>query len=366
MTSKLRSLFRIFDVPVSAIVYLAVVLIFSTSANSAVFSDYPAKFHDPRFAVTTADQRRMLAPIGHATTMAPVLVKDPDADPADESGRKFVMAAGTMFMVSPCIALTNYHVVFGQALEPPGSPSREYKVNVSVGGETGIGVPFIWGDFAQGPENDWAAIRVTPCIGSSVGWLPIGLTKQQLPREVSIFGFYSDQDYSVLTGQACVLIERMRSAKIWATNCAMLHGTSGSPLGFRAKNFSATAIAFAMSRMESTTYQPQSANLAIDIYEIFVGAPGLAETIADELKAYGLPNPADLGTPRPPMAPPAAAPASQDAGLPQESQLTGLPPPPADGVTAGPSAHRTAAGSQADCLAANARAGGAIAVPFTR
>lgn len=324
----LRSLFRIFASPGLC---LAAALIVSTPAISAVFSDYPAKFHDPRFAVTAADQIHMLAPIGHATTMEPVPLEDADGDPVNSVNRKSGMTAGTVFMVSPCIALTNYHVVFGQAREQPGSSSREYKVKVSVGGETGIGIPFIWGDFAQGRENDWAAVRVTPCIGSSVGWLPIALTRQQLPREVSIFGFYTDQDYSVLMGQDCVLIERVLSSKIWTTNCAMVHGTSGSPLGvFLQGTFQATAIAFAMSKTQSTTYEPQGANLAVDLSEIFLNTPSLAATIADELKSYGKPNPAKLGTKRPPIEPPAIAPvtASQPAGLPTEPQLVELPPTP--------------------------------------
>jgi hypothetical protein len=89
----LRSLFRIFASPGSC---LAAALIVSTPASSAVFSDYPAKFHDPRFAVTAADQIHMLAPIGHATTMEPVPLEDADGDPMNSVNRKSGMTAGSL------------------------------------------------------------------------------------------------------------------------------------------------------------------------------------------------------------------------------------------------------------------------------
>jgi hypothetical protein len=125
-----------------------------------------------------------------------------------------------------------------------------------------------------------------------------------------------------------VLRERVIAAKIWTTNCAMVHGTSGSPLGFFLHGtFQATAIAFAMSKTQSTTYEPRTPNMAVDLSQIFFNSPIVSGTIAEDLRVYGKPNPANLGTSRL-LIEPTAAPASQAAGLPTESQLVGLPPTP--------------------------------------
>jgi hypothetical protein len=310
----------------------------------AVFSDDPDKFLDPRFSVTAEEQRIMLAPIGHATTTEPVLLQNTDDSPASDIGGKYGITAGTIFMVSPCIALTNYHVLFGQTLERQGAAQKEYKVKVTIGDQTGVGVPFIWGDFAHGPENDWAAISVTPCIGNSTGWFPISYTKSQLPREVSIFGFYNDRDYSVLAGQDCVLMERSPAATLWKTNCAMTHGTSGSPLGFfKDGSFQPTAMAFAMVRHKTAklTYDPQDANFAIDLFHVFMNTPTLAATIADDIRTHGYANPARLspgfkstrlpqtGAPHT-IAPAELPPEPQSVGLPPTPRDIGLPPTPRD------------------------------------
>lgn len=311
----------------------------------AVFSDDAKSFHDPRFTVADVDQLPMLAPIGHATTMDQVLLQRPDDTPTDDVGKRYGITSGTVFMVSPCIALTNYHVVFGQTIEQTGSARHDYRVKVSISGKTGVGIPFTWGDFARGPENDWAAIRVTPCIGRSVGWLSVTYTKQNLPREVTILGFYRDIDYSALAGQDCVLIEKSSSAKIWRTNCAIEHGTSGSPIGiFDRGLFRPTAMAFAMTRYKTQTftYDSQDANFAIDLSKVFLDAPNLALTIANDVKAYALPNPANvppdrqIGTPlfaRHPVTSlrpleTAMPPNSEQGAFPPDPQPIGLPPDP--------------------------------------
>jgi V8-like Glu-specific endopeptidase len=310
----------------------------------AVFSDDPEKFRDPRFAVTAEDELRMLTPIGHATTWEPVLLQNADDELGDGTPRKYGVTTGTTFMVSPCIALTNYHVVFGQTREPSGLLGEKFRVRVSVSGKTAIGVPFVWGDFAQGPENDWAALRVTPCIGSSTGWFPIAYNGEQQPREVSIFGFYTDQDYSLLAGQDCVLMDRSPSAAIWKTNCAIVEGTSGSPIGiFKQGSFQPTAMAFAMVRHRTSkiTYDPQDANFAIDLSHLLLTVPSLSLAISDDMKACCTSNPAQLlgtmpkqraphrrfVTPDRPLMPTGSA---NPIALPPVSRDLGLPPTPAD------------------------------------
>ena len=308
----------------------------------AVFSDDPDKFLDPRFEVTAEDQRIMLAPIGHAVTTEPVLLQNDDDGQGSERPKQGV-TAGTIFMVSPCIAMTNYHVVFGQTSERWDGAHKDYKVNVTFGDHTGVGEPFIWGDFSRGLDNDWAAVNVTPCIGNSTGWLPISYTKTALPREVAIFGFYNDRNYSVLAGQNCILIERSPSGTAWKTNCAITHGTSGSPLGiFKDGTFQPTAMAFAMvsHKTPKLTYDPQDANYAIDLFHVFMNTPALATRIADDIKAHGTAIPPDCpldlyrqACRRPAhsnLAPKDAQAGTPQVALPPTPRDIGLPPAPRD------------------------------------
>ena len=323
-----------FLVCVLSVAMPAVLLIASAPpVIGAVFSDDPTTFRDPRFAVTADDQRLMLAPIGHSTTTEPVLLQNPDGESPNEPDKKYGIAAGTVYMVSPCIALTNYHVVFGLTPEKPGAAQKEYKVKVSIGDKMAVGIPFLWGNFAQEQDNDWAALKVTPCIGSATGWLSITYSKQPLPREVSIFGFYGDQDFSVLAGQNCVLLERAPSSKIWKTNCAVMHGTSGSPIGiFKDGKFEPTAMAFAMvsHKTAKLTYDRQDANFAVDLYRLFLDAPSLGTIIAEDLKSYGAENPARLPPNYQHQAPKARQPLMPGtlAGLPRAPQNIALPPAP--------------------------------------
>lgn len=128
----------------------------------------------------------------------------------DKEGRTYAMNAGTAFLVSPCIALTNYHVVFGREDRETVIPwmieidrqfrenrdskgivklklpkDRNYTMTFLVGEKSDgsfrkqvVGRPYAFGDASLGFDgSDWVALKFDEpnCPGSDkeIGWLPI-------------------------------------------------------------------------------------------------------------------------------------------------------------------------------------------------
>lgn len=99
---------------------------------------------------------------------------------------------GTAFLVSPCYALTNHHVVFGEDFPPYGlaeeraAVGAKYAMKFSVG--VGANLPFagrvtaspvVWGERDGANANDWALLKLSSCLGArpEIGWMEIDLNR---------------------------------------------------------------------------------------------------------------------------------------------------------------------------------------------
>ena len=90
---------------------------------------------------------------------------------------------GSAVIVSPCYALTNFHVAFDGDFQP--IPGKDYTHIFRAGvGSDGSGFeghtsafPVLWGDAAQ---NDWAILRLKHCVGTlaNFGWIEVSRRSQ--------------------------------------------------------------------------------------------------------------------------------------------------------------------------------------------
>ena len=186
--------------------------IFSTDGN------------DPREAQAHFGSDRSFAPIGRISTNQ--RVPDPNGENA-ASGQQLapmVYSDGTAFLVSPCYALTNYHVVFGGSRTP--GPDKTATVYTFDGDGASMvatpATPAIWGamDRVWRPRNDWVLLRLENCVGSHIGWMELGGNAEEglSPLSVMSVGFAADKDPNTLWTDQCQL--RDASAGSFLDDCA--------------------------------------------------------------------------------------------------------------------------------------------------
>jgi hypothetical protein len=147
---------------------------------------------------------------------------------------------GTGFMISPCYALTNFHVVFGDAAATP-DPRAVYRTWISLGGDNAgfkyrrvRAVAVAWGDFAHDQRQDWTVLKVDGCPGAdpAIGWVDLAPNKPNTVQHRAAMdaGFDGDFKTSQLVSQTgCKLGYAVDDFTI-QHYCASRPGMSGSPI----------------------------------------------------------------------------------------------------------------------------------------
>ena len=137
-------------------IFLALGLV-SAAISSALANRYT---DNPDINVNRVVETQFAA-IGELESTA--MVENADSD----GNRRY----GTGFLVSPCYAITNAHVVFGDQLEPLSADKYAmiFRVGVSAFkpflGNT-IATPVVWGKQTKNRgQNDWVLLRLRSCIG---------------------------------------------------------------------------------------------------------------------------------------------------------------------------------------------------------
>lgn len=258
---------------------LSALILISSSASSNIFSK---DGKDPRvFMFRGAAEARWLEPVFKIST-------DYDVKLADGSRAK---VSGTAFMVSPCLAFTNHHVVFGKN----ESPSKDglYPLIAAIGSNAqGMprynlkAWPVKWGDVSTVKGSDWALIEVEKCPGRLTGWYELAKI-----NPVSAVG-YGVSMASIPVGLPNGTIAYQEKCILGATNgrsgniehfCGSRAGASGAPLLLNQNNkWYAIAI-----------------NVGTDIELPFVIAPGEKQNYSeneaalfyyflDKAEVYGL------------------------------------------------------------------------------
>jgi V8-like Glu-specific endopeptidase len=211
----------------------SVVLAVACPAQANLFS---ATGEDPR-----VELNRSVYPysaIGFMETPRPVPV-------LERNGTKQSVITGTAFMVSPCYALTAYHVVFGN--DPAtDATALTHPVWISLGGKGRRfalnrlqATAVAWGDFHLDQSLDWALLKVTGCPGgrADVRWIPFEPKGAQLEARVAQVGGFDGQFVPFkMTGQIGCLLGRKVDAVTIRHFCASRPGMSGAPILVREKD----------------------------------------------------------------------------------------------------------------------------------
>ncbi len=141
---------------------------------------------------------------------------------------------GTAFMVSPCFAMTSYHVLFGQT-RTTLDPIASYPVTLrfTAGSDDGVtlsakGRVRYWSG-GEGSSNDVALILVDGCPGERLGWYDLATITAG--DAVTMPSVSHDRDLRRLSIQHDCTVRAQVIARGWLLHdCASREGASGAPL----------------------------------------------------------------------------------------------------------------------------------------
>jgi V8-like Glu-specific endopeptidase len=255
----------------------------------------------------------------------------------DDKG-KAIRDRGTAFMVSPCLAVTNYHAIFREtpsddvipyvlqlmeqmaSIREKGSLSgftlseeKNYAMILSIGENPDgtfkyrvVGIPVAFGeDKDDVVGKDWAVIRFEPpnCPGEDpeIGWLEFATlsTDELLQIQVYSAGYPGDlisgasNSAPLYRTGACRLREFLNGRAAFAHDCAAKPGQSGSPVLATIDRQPKVVAIFSeeLTRAQSilpsydpgSSYSRNSANIAVDIRYFY---PGIRRRIEADIVEY--------------------------------------------------------------------------------
>ena len=269
-----------------------------------IFAPDPQSPVDPRHAQSQTGVDKMFAPIGLIVTNHSL----PDDDSPSAASH---YRAGTAFLVSPCYILTAYHVIFGRRRTRPDQ-ERDYSATFRVAGTRSRAVPVEYGEVQRFTGRDWVLLRLDsdadhPCAGENpgIGWTRLAplTTADAMQTTVSIAGYPGDKPANMLWRQdSCRLYEKSGNIEtdgMWTTDCATLPRASGSPIFFIRDNvLNVVALMHGHIGIETAdvlpNWDPNRANLALDMGKIVSSDPHLMELIEQDIDRFGKPNPAEV------------------------------------------------------------------------
>jgi hypothetical protein len=262
-----------------------------TAAHANLFS---ASGADPREPCPRLE--KPYSAIGMVESISRVPWRDPALGPVES------FIHGTGFMISPCFAMTNFHVVFGDGEATPDR-SKPHYAWISLGGDKStfaMKVPaavVAWGDFSRKADADWAILEVTGCPGGNraIGWLAVAPADPRLSPRLWEAGFdWQDGEPSFERQERCVF-GAARNALTVETYCPARPGWSGAPIGLRRAG--ALPVVVAMTSREQrpstdplTRREADRANLAVRVDEALTES-GLEPLIAKDIEAASAPLP---------------------------------------------------------------------------
>ena len=194
---------------------------------------------EPRLFQKRDGEGKQFAPIGSITSE-----NDQVVGGKNQPGLKATIH-GTAFLVSPCLIMTNSHVVFGNNLNP-ASPEK-YKMKFEAGEKGGANyeiaeaTPIKFGLRGSLTDyvNDWTLLQLDKgrdgkCMGERIGWLnPVNTDENAIDHQLfTAAGFPSDRSKDQLTIQKdCRLIyNEANGDAILSTTCPGVTGNSGGPV----------------------------------------------------------------------------------------------------------------------------------------
>jgi V8-like Glu-specific endopeptidase len=215
------------------------VVLITTLASFALWVPWPVPANvfsvsgtDPRSYVAQNDALwRTLLPVG--TVTSEFFLRNKNGIGGVASGM------GTAFMVSPCYAMTNYHVLFGGTNFTP-NPIGTYLVTLRFGlgnsGEPALSVKGrvrYWGS-ASSTAPDIALVRLNGCPGVQLGWYELAAmrdSRQLSATPLTMPSFSSDRSMERLSIQQGCRAHAYVPKRGWLLHdCATRKGASGAPL----------------------------------------------------------------------------------------------------------------------------------------
>lgn len=257
---------------------------------------------DPREVQRRDGESRVFSAVVGVAPAQPI----PHPDKIDEKTGEPLMITGasaTGFMVSPCYALTNYHVVFGGSKAPN---KDDFKMSVYVktnedkkGYAMTEASPVVWGDYNKSGhvKDDWALVKLNVCAGKQTGWFNMATLGSGVidPQSLSMAGYPGDKDAQKLwIDKKCSMRNWDQNIGVWSHDCASRAGASGSPIfAFDQKGVPQLVAMNAASNSSSeeilTKYESAHANLAVPVENFF---DKIFDFISSDIKSYGSGNPA--------------------------------------------------------------------------
>jgi hypothetical protein len=214
---------------------------------------------------------------------------------------------GTGFMVSPCYALTAYHVLFGVLRSPSLRAPPEARISLGQDGQAFSyrrlpAKAVRWGDFLHDNSQDWVLIQVAGCPAKDpkLGWLSLAhdAALDMGRGRATTAGFDADFPPNQMVGQInCYLAHPTPGTFTLHHYCASRPGLSGAPI------FTNGARGAQVLAIESGEQRPTSlvlnvaqfasrANVATYLPEVLAHAD-IGKLIADDIAKNG--GPADAG-----------------------------------------------------------------------
>ncbi len=203
----------------------------------------------------------------------------------------FARAAGTGWLISPCLLMTNYHVVFGTPRSGESIDSADYPVVVKMERATRRGVPVAWRDPVQEDgtferRSDIALVEISPC--ATVSEHPLDIDASPFPtlsgEPVLMVAFHGDADYGGPAFTRCRITGWDPAKWLLHHDCASQPGSSGAPI---ISTRTGKVVALHSSTQHAPPglikFEPRFANVAIPMEAIWLGAgptfrnPGLRD-----------------------------------------------------------------------------------------
>ncbi|HWA62013.1 MAG TPA: trypsin-like peptidase domain-containing protein [Caulobacteraceae bacterium] len=250
---------------------------------------FGADGHDPRRIQPRSEgEGQALAGVGVIHNRAPIAMI------GDDDHVHYARGQATAFLVSPCLAVSNYHAVYG---EGEATDERDFAVNFSVGdrpddrgfSDTVRAVPAFHGAFDETDEGqDWVVLRLDRCLGTTIGWLSLSdIGAEALkPAQVSTAGYPAEKAPGRLWREdGCHLKHRPGEPALMASDCSATPGASGSPV-FVMQDGKPRVVGIVEGAENDVDgvqrrWNPEIANLVVDIGSLLARADVRAAIAAD-------------------------------------------------------------------------------------
>jgi V8-like Glu-specific endopeptidase len=210
---------------------------------------------------------------------------------------------GNAFLISPCLILTNHHVVFGDDI--PARKDKDYRMKFRIGmagqqafsGNT-FATPIIWGARDLEGHNDWAMLRLHACVGDRYGWFE---TDDQLDEKLkgkTIEVSWFTKDLGVMVRSAGVVLGLFQHNGDLLHCASTMFGASGAPIIF-SKDGKLLVVGLNTGNAEGNLDGKQdydrcdnhTANTFLNIRYV-LKSPYVQKLIDEDKAAFGAPNPA--------------------------------------------------------------------------